>query len=254
MDIQVLHKDKNEVVFILKDINPAVANTVRRLVLEEVPTLAIEDITISKNDSPLYDEIVAHRMGLIPLKTDLDYYEFPKEGKESPKYQVNFSLKVKGPATVYAENIEFDDKKVVSLEPKIPIVMLLKEQKLELEGFAVLGRGRDHMKFSPAHIYYRGVPEFEVAGNVSLKKIIEACNGALKEKGKGLEVIDFTKWNDAYEEICEKNGVKINYSDKDFIFYIESWGQVEIPKILEKATSIFDEKLDELDTEVKKAK
>lgn len=254
MDIQVLHKDKNEAIFMLKEINPALANTLRRLVLEEVPTLAIEEVTLSKNDSPLYDEIVAHRMGLIPLKTDLDYYEFPKEGKESPKYQVNFSLKVKGPCMVYAENIEFDDKKVTTIEPKLPIVMLLKEQKLELEGFAVLGKGKDHMKFSPAHVYYRGVPEFEVAGNASLKKIIEACNGALKEKGKGLEVIDFTKWNDACEEFCEKNGVKITYSDNNFIFYIESWGQLEIPKILEKATLILDEKLEELETEVKKAK
>ena len=74
MDIKILNKTNNEVVFILEDVNYVIANTLRRLVNSKVCTLAIEDVHINKNSSALYDEMLAHRLGLIPLKTDLKSY------------------------------------------------------------------------------------------------------------------------------------------------------------------------------------
>ena len=257
MNIEVLNSGKSEAAFILKDINPAVANTIRRLVIDKVPTLAIEEMTITKNESPLYDEAIAHRMGLIPLKTDLKYYEKADEckckGEGCSKCRVNFTLKVTGPATVYAESIEFDDPKVKATEPKTPIVILLKNQKIELTGYAILSAGEDHAKFSPAHIYYRGVPQLE-AGKANTKKVVEACDGVIKEKGKGLEITDLTKWNEHYGEVCEQNGVEIKSSDKDFVFFVESWGQLDIQELLNTAIDEFDAKLNEFEEAFKKAK
>ena len=73
MEIRVLdnNKEQGKLSFILRDSNPVFANTLRRLMIDEVPTMAIDDVEFSKNNSILYDEMIAHRLGLIPLKTDL---------------------------------------------------------------------------------------------------------------------------------------------------------------------------------------
>src|SRR3989344_3740746 len=78
------------------DANEALANAIRRS-LSEVPTLAIDEVEIYKNDSALYDEIVANRLGLIPLKT---------EKSMSGKTKIDFKLSKKGPGMVYAEDLE----------------------------------------------------------------------------------------------------------------------------------------------------
>lgn len=257
MDIELL-KSGEETAFILKGINPAIANTIRRLVLDEVPVLAVEEVNLTKNNSALYDETIAHRTGLIPLKTDLETYNLPEKckckGEGCAKCRVNFKLKALGPCNVLAENLEFDDPKIKAVHPKMVIVTLLKNQKLEMDGFATLGIGRDHMKFSPAHIYYKGYPELIVSGKANVKTCIDECDGILKDKGKTLEITDIMKFTDAHEETCEKNGVEVKASDENFIFYIESWGQLELNEILDRAIVVFDEKLDELDEETKKLK
>ena len=258
MDIEILKSGDNESAFILKGINPAIANTIRRLVLDEVPVLAVEEINLTKNNSALYDETIAHRIGLVPLTTDLETYNLPAKckckGEGCAKCRVNFKLKAVGPCIVTAENLEFDDPKVKSVHPKMQIVILLKNQKLEMEGYATLGIGKDHMKFSPAHIYYKGYPELVVSGKANVKTCIDKCDGILKDKGKTLEITDITKWTDACEDVCEKNGVEVIASDENFIFYVEPWGQLGLNEILDRAITIFDEKLDELDEEISKIK
>ena len=74
MKIELVEKSDNKIVFTLKDVTAGYANTLRRLMIGEVPTMAIDDVTIAKNDSVLYDEIIAHRLGLVVLKTDLSSY------------------------------------------------------------------------------------------------------------------------------------------------------------------------------------
>ena len=80
MEIRVLdnNKEQGKLSFILRDSNPVFANTLRRLMIDEVPTMAIDDVEFSKNNSILYDEMIAHRLGLIPLKTDLKSYNLPE--------------------------------------------------------------------------------------------------------------------------------------------------------------------------------
>src|SRR3989338_7641852 len=126
----------NKLAFMLKGANAAFANALRRAVLEEVPTMAIEDIEFRKNSSVLYDEIIAHRMGLIPLTTDLETYNLPSDckckGEGCASCQVKLTLDVEGPATVYASDLKSKDPKVKPVFPGMPINKLLKGQKLEL--------------------------------------------------------------------------------------------------------------------------
>ena len=259
MNIKVLKKDKNKLIFLIEKINPATANAVRRFAMNYVPTLAIDEVSFQKNSSALYDEIITHRLALIPIKTDLKSYNLPSEckckGKGCQNCQLILTIKAKGPCVVYSSELKSEDPKAIPIIDKLPIVKLLKDQEIKAECTAVLGQGKDHMKFSPCHIWYRGYPELKITKDSDIKKALSKIHsGIIIQKGQGLEIKDITKWNEAVEEILENNSIEITSSQENFIFYLESWGQLEPKEILTKAIDIFDDKLDEFEKLVKKIK
>src|SRR5438445_7527458 len=79
MDIKLLSKEQDTLRFVLSGVKPAFANALRRIMLSEVPVMAIDDVMILENNSVMYDEILAHRLGLIPITTDLESYNLPEE-------------------------------------------------------------------------------------------------------------------------------------------------------------------------------
>ena len=262
MEVRVLenNKDDGKVSFIIKDTNAVFVNTLRRIITEEVPTMAIEEIEFSKNNSILYDEIIAHRLGLMPLKTDLKSYNLPEkckcEGKGCARCQLKLTLKVTGPETVYASDIKSKDPAVKPVYPKTPIVKLLKGQALEFEATAVLGKGKIHAKWSPGLAYYMYKPTIEIKNPKNPEEIVEATHGNIFEIKNGkLEVIkdNLFKYDLAgiVEEVS-KGEVRV-VTDNDFIFYIESWGQLSCREILSQAIVIYNETYDELAEEVKKS-
>ena len=265
MEIRVLEndKEKGKLSFILKDSTPIYANTLRRLMINEVPTMAIEEVEFQKNNSILYDEMVAHRLGLSPLKTDLKFYNLPDkckcEGKGCNRCQLKLVLKAtKGSGIVYASELKSKDPAVKPVYADMPIVKLLKGQTLELEATAVLGRGKDHMKWSPCHVWYKYKPNVEITGEVkNPEAIIEVDHNNIFEikdrklvvnKDRVLECdlsIDFSS--------IDKN-VKVTASDTDFVFYVESFGQLSCKEIVNTAIDMLDEQLDEFVEELKKVK
>ncbi len=265
MEIRVLEndKEKGKLSFILKDSNSVYANTLRRMMVDEVPTMAIEEVEFQKNNSILYDEIIAHRIGLIPLKSDLKSYNLPSEckceGKGCSRCQLKLVLKAtKGSGTVYASELKSKDPAVKPVYPDMLIVKLLKGQTLELEATAVLGKGKYHVKWSPCHVWYKYKPTIEITGDVkNPEAIIEVDHNNIFEiKDRKLAVnkdrilecdlsLDFSE--------IDKN-VKVSASGTDFVFYIESFGQLSCKEIINTAIDIFDEQLDELVEELKKAK
>lgn len=259
MKLEVLHKDKNKAVFVIEGINASIANMIRRYVMNYTPTLAIEEVEFSKNSSALYDEILAHRIGLIPIKTDLKSYNFVADckckGKGCNHCQLILTLKAKGPCTVYSGGLDSKDKECTPVYDKMPIVKLLEDQELKFEAVAVLGRGKDHAKFCPGLIYYRGYPDIKVNKDSDVKAALEHIpKDVLVQKGQGLEIKDMLKWKESYEDILEKNGIKVDASKENYVFYLESWGQLDVKEILVKAVDVFDEKLDEFEKLVKKIK
>ncbi|MCJ7761810.1 DNA-directed RNA polymerase subunit D, partial [Candidatus Bathyarchaeota archaeon] len=74
MEISTVKREGNTIRFMVSGVTPAFANALRRTVIAEVPTMAIDDVMILENTSVLFDEFLAHRLGLIPLTTDLDAY------------------------------------------------------------------------------------------------------------------------------------------------------------------------------------
>ena len=133
-----------------------------------------------ENSSVLYDEMIAHRLGLIPLTTDLkSYFQINKckcDGKGCNRCTLKLTLKAEGPGNVYASEIKSKDPKVKPAYPKILLAKLLKDQKIELLATAVLGQGNDHVKFSPGFAHYKFKPEINIAKNVNNpEEVAKSC-------------------------------------------------------------------------------
>ena len=261
MEIRLLEnkKDENKISFILKDSNASYANALRRIMMEEVPVMAIEDVEITKNSSILYDEIIAHRLGLLPLTTDLKSYNLPEnckcEGKGCARCQVKLTLQAsKGSGMVYASEIKSKDSAIKPAHPKMPIVKLLKSQQLELEATAVLGKGKVHSKWSPCLVYYKKKPVVEIGNVKNPEEVVDKTHGNIFEIKNGkLEVIKENLFKYDLAGVAEEvsNGeIKVTYVD-DYIFNIESWGQLSCKEIVTKAVEIFNEQLDEFAEKIK---
>ena len=139
--MKIINKKEKQLTFTL-EMEESLANAIRRY-LNQIPILAIDEIEIKRNDSPLYDETLAHRVGLIPLKMDKSM---------SSKTVSKFKLNTKEDGFVYSGKLG-GGKGVVY--DKIPITLLNKGQELELVGTAIMGNGSEHTKFSPGLMFYR---------------------------------------------------------------------------------------------------
>ena len=266
MEVRLLSQDKenNKLSFVLINITASFANILRRTIIEETPVMAIEEVEFRKNNSILYDEIIAHRLGLLPLTTDLKSYNLPEEckckGKGCARCQLKLTLNTKGPCTVYASDIKTRDASIKPVYQKTPIVQLLKNQSLELEAIAVLGKGKDHVKWSPGHVYYKKKPLIEITLSKcdGCGKCVEQCPTKTVEISNNKAVVSKDHLLDCHlcnacVEACPKDAIKVT-GENDYIFYLESWGQLDCKKILLEASRVLDSKLDEFAEKLKEAK
>lgn len=264
MDVTYINKEKKtgRSSYLIKDSNPVFVNTLRRIIVTEVPTMAIETVEFRKNSSILYDEMVAHRLGLIPLKTDLKTYNMLSEckcsGEGCAKCSLKLTLKVtaKSDQIVTAEELKSNDPKVVPVYPEIPITNLLKGQQLEFEATAVLGRGREHIKWSPALAYYKYKPVIEISRQPKdAEAFAKVCPKNVYDANKGKLSVNKDNLYDCH--LCgacvaaEPGVIKLNESNEEFVFYIEPFGQLSTKQIVTEAFEIFDRKLDEFAEKIK---
>ncbi len=262
MNVKKLAGKENELVLELSGVTPAQVNTLRRLMMNEVPVMAIELVEFKQNSSILYDEMLALRLGLLPLSTDLKSYSLPTEkeqesGEYSAKSSVKLNLKAKGPCVVYAKELKSKDPKVKPLYPEMPLVKLLEGQELELTATAVLGLGKEHTKWSPGLVYYRQKPHLTIAKDADAKSILKTLKemklDAVSEKS-GKLVVDEKKLAlepspEAYEDVSK--AFSVTFDDDTFIFTIESWGQLSPKEIMTAATGRMEQYLTELEKQIK---
>ncbi len=223
--------------FILSNSYFEFANSLRRAMIAEVPVMAIEEVNISANNSALYDEVIALRFGLIPLKTDLKNYNLRSKckcRKGCPKCTVKLTLDKTGPCTVYSSDLKSSDHKVVPAINDLPVIKLFENQSIKIEAIAELGFGKEHAKWTPCAATYRYYPQINVLKNclkavsVCPKKVFEFKNRKLLIKD--LDACDLCL---ACVEACPKDALRVKGDDSKFIFSIESWGQHN-PKALVK--------------------
>ncbi len=251
MKLEKLHWDKksNKLVLRIKDANEEMINTLRRLVLEEVPTLAIEEVELFNNSSVLYDEMIALRLGLIPIKTDLRGYNFRDkcscEGAGCAKCQLKITLKSGKKGYIMASEAKSSDPKCTFVYD-MPIVKTLAGQKLEVEATAILGRGREHAKWCPGHAFFRKEVEISVDEKKIKdgKKIVELLPEVFELKGNRLAVNEESLYLRYDYDAAKFDGITFKETG-NFIFTLESWGQLSNKEILETAAEIMAEKAGE---------
>ena len=236
--------------FELTGVSPAFANALRRVIVEDVPTMAIHDVELLKNSSVLYDEIIAHRLGLIPLTTDLKGYELPPanapEGEYLAKSMVHLTLKAKGPGMVNASELKSKDPKIKPVFPDMPIVNLLKGQELELTAIAVLGTGHSHVKWTPGLAWYRYKSKIVVNNsNKELAAFISKYPPQVVKDGKiDKAAIEKLELYDAVDGV-NNDIVKVEHDPSTIIFTIEPWGQLSAKEIVSSACEILSQKFSE---------
>ncbi|MEM7813331.1 MAG: DNA-directed RNA polymerase subunit D [Candidatus Aenigmatarchaeota archaeon] len=188
MDVKVLEKSERAMRVRIEGIDFAMANALRRIMMGEIPVMAIEHVDIVSNSSGLVDETLAHRLGLLPLKWPDGRYNLPSEcgckGKGCSKCQAAFTLEKSGPATVRAADLVPEDKDVAPMDANVPIVELLENQSIKLTALAQLGLGREHAKWQAAIVGY------EQRGNAFTFSIESTCGlSAAEVFEKALDVL-----------------------------------------------------------------
>lgn len=233
--MKIIDKKQNQITF-SAEIDESLANAIRRYV-DEIPIMAIDEVEISMNDSPLYDETVAHRMGLIPLKMDKK-----TSGKDE---QIKLAAKKEG--AVYSGDL---DGKIKPVYDNIPITVLKKGQEMEILATARTGKGNEHVKFSPGLMFYRNLMKIKIDKDCP-KEVLNSCpKGILKSEGGKISVVDENKCDMCEEciEMCRKAGkssIELTPTE-ELAITIESFGQIDEEDIFKRAIEILKEDLKEI--------
>jgi DNA-directed RNA polymerase subunit D len=267
VEIEVLEKNDTNLRLLIRGADIPYVNALRRLILSEVPSMAIDEVVIIENSSIMQDETIAHRMGLIPLKTDLDSYSLPEECECKSEFgcnlcRVTLTLDAEakeGTTTVYSGELSSENKDVIPVSDKIPITKLAKEQKLKLEAYARLGKGKNHAKWQPVSMCaYKYYPKITVSNRTCdiCGKCVDICpKKVLAIEDKKLEVVNLTACTLCQDcvDACpmEPQAIKVESEDNTFIFSLESTGALPPERIMAEAIKIIDKQLKELESQIK---
>ena len=261
LKVEVLNVEEESVRFLVGGVDVAFANALRRTMIMGVPCMVIDDIFFFDNSSVVADENLAHRIGFVPLKTDLDRYILPVDcdcGSElgCEKCRVVLTLDVEAETetrTVYSGDFVSEDPAVVPVSPGIPLTKIAPGQAVRLEAYARLGTGKEHAKWQPVSMaVYQHVAEIEVDEDrcTDCAECVKACPRDVFaiEEGK-LRVVDVNACTICGE--CEKacpvepSAVRAGPLDDLFLFTVESTGCLEPARLVAEAVRALSEKLDE---------
>jgi DNA-directed RNA polymerase subunit D len=259
VDVKILESKDNQLSFVVHGINLAVANALRREMISEVPSMAIEDVIIVENSSAMRDDILAHRLGLIPLKTDLESYVLRDKcdcNNELGCGKCNVILTVEVEATetssiVYSKEFRSSDPYVLPVSGTIPILKLAPAQKVRLEAYARLGRGSEHSKWQPVSVSTVR-PIFKVTVDLKkcdvCKKCLDVCYPQIFRIEDDQVIITDEERCDGCKQCldsCPKAAIEIESSEDTFLFKIESTGVLRPDQIFNQAIEILKNKTQE---------
>ncbi|XP_049877830.1 DNA-directed RNA polymerases I and III subunit RPAC1 isoform X2 [Pectinophora gossypiella] len=279
--IVIVRMDNFEMEFDLIGIQPAFANAFRRLMLSEVPSMAIEKVMIKNNTSIIQDEVLAHRLGLIPLKADPRLFEYrPEDATEGSEFNtLEYTLKVKcttnksQPKDSYRAEDLYENHSVYSSQIKwhpiqnqatvykeadvgpvhgdILISKMRPGHELDLHLVAVKGIGKDHAKFSPvATASYRLLPDVQLTREVrdTEATLLQSCfsPGVIGIDSKGCAFVKDARYDTCSRNVFRydeiKEAVVLSRIRDHFIFNVESVGALPPQVIFVEAVKILRDK------------
>ncbi|CAL8469321.1 g8862 [Coccomyxa elongata] len=181
----------NDMEFDIIGIDPAIANALRRILISEIPTVAIEHVYMVQNTSIIACEVLSHRLGLVPVLVDPDLLKdklvksgqlvWLPNGSEMPE-ETNCRFASSQSSLLGAEGARLvhDDILLAKMRPG---------QEIVLEAHCIRGIGAEHAKWSPvATAWYRLQPEVVILEPIVGSKadsLAQICPGLFTVEGSG---------------------------------------------------------------------
>jgi DNA-directed RNA polymerase subunit D len=267
MDIEILEMTGKKVSFILRNSTPAMANALRRTILTDIPKMAIDKVEFHlgpimvdgreyESITPLFDEIIAHRLGMVPIPTDLKLFVPQSEctcgGEGCPSCTIMYSLNKIGPCTVLSgDMIPLGDPDLKVKDEFIPIVELADGQAVLIYTIATMGTARTHVKWQVANgVGYKYAPIVKID-----PKACKKCGKCLSECPKRVFTGDAKKITvsaskctlcEACLKFCPSEAVTVEADEKNFVFSFETDGSLSAESVLNKAIAMLSDKAKEL--------
>lgn len=287
MEFEILELTDKKGRLIISDVSPAVVNALRRTLISDVPKMAIENVEFHlgpirdehgkeyESATPLFDEIIAHRLGMVPIPTDLDLFGYKNEcvckGEGCPNCTIMYSLNKRGPSeqdekdnvTVYSDELQLVIQKLEGvsekryserflIKEKIPIVKLNKSQAILLYATAELGKGNRNAKWQSANaVGYQYYPII----NIDDKKcdlggscVTNCPRDVLAVKNNKIEIVDLDSCSlcKVCEEGCSMNAIEIDGDSSKFIFQFETDGSLTAKEAFIQALRIMEDEFEKL--------
>ncbi len=184
MKIDVKENDDKVFRFELSGADTGFANALRRTAMSRIDCFAIDKVTFYENTSTMFDEYIAHRIGLVPINST---------GRHSQDEEVLFTCEAQGPCTVYSRDLKSSDKEVRVANDNIPIIKLIDGQSIRIDAKAVLGIGYRHAKFQAGLVTFEegkeGTFDFyvETFGQLAPRDIVARAVDTIKDEMKELK-------------------------------------------------------------------
>ena len=267
MQIEIIEMAERKASFILKNSSPAKANALRRTMMSDIPKMAIDKVEFHlgqimmdgkeyESVTPLFDEIIAHRLGMVPVPTDLELFGFQEGcacgGEGCPNCAIMYSLNKIGPCTVMSGDLMplgSPDLKVK--DEFIPIVELTGEQAVLIYATAVMGTAAKHVKWQAVSgAGYKYYPKIKVDPDrasteealncmkICPKHVFEVVGGNLTVKNPR----ECTLCKSCVDSVNGDGSVTVEGDDKTFLFTFETDGSLTAEQVLKKAAEIMSQR------------
>jgi DNA-directed RNA polymerase subunit D len=270
MKVTLLAQREDHLKVLLEETEPAFVNALRRVLIADVPKMAIEDVEFHlgpiraedgkeyESVAPLFDEIVAHRLGLVPIPTDLALYNRREDcptchGEGCPSCTIIYSLNKRGPGIVTSADMEpIGDTKLRPKDQGIPIVQLAEGQAILIYATAQLGTGKDHAKWQATHgVGYSYYPLLK-AGSKTLDALdpnVPFCASHMLTTSldeETVELPDDCAQCRRFREAYKVDSVKIGSDPTRFVLGFETDGSLPAKDVLTKGLDILAERFGDL--------
>ena len=242
-DVEFVEREDREARFLVRGVTPAFANGIRRAMVADVPTMAIDTVRFVENSSVMFDEQLALRMGLVPLTT-------PPVGEFAEDDTVTLSIDVEGPATAYSGDIVSSDDLVQPADENVPIIELKDGQRLEAEADAVIDRGKDHAKHQGGvAVGYRHLQRVEVEGDLPEFEEQESriIRGVIEDDG---ELVSTSEFDHDLSNRYPGKEVRVEDVPNAFVFHVETDGSFPIEELVTRAADTLAARATELEDAV----
>lgn len=264
MKVNIVELKPKKAVVRLEDASTYFVNSLRRIMISELPKLAVDDVVIYDNTSALFDEIIAHRLGLVPIPTDLSLFSYRDKcvckGKGCPNCTVRYTLSKEGEGMVYSGDLQPAEKSWAITEDRIPIVELFGDQRLILEVEAVLGRTRDHAKWqavtAPGYRFDADI-SFDKKHADDVKKFVEKLPDNIATIKGDKIILKAIKHLPVFESYMDKQKIDYITVSRDptkITFTFETDGSLSAKDALLETAKMLQEKYSEFGKQLSKLK